>query len=71
MIMAEYVMFVDPSMYTDQELGEVTDGCPEVVRCADCEYYMNEKSALKACRPGFCKPDGFCAWGVRRNHERG
>ena len=48
----------------------------EIVRCRDCtSYYVSEKQASKCRTPcgdslhgsAYCDPDGFCAWGVRRD----
>ncbi len=42
----------------------------EIVRCKDCKYMSKDTNVFKWCyrlSPEFaCEPDGFCAWGKRR-----
>lgn len=61
----EVIIELDSSDYTDEEWDEIAN--ESVTRCIDCKYFGNEKAALKTCRPGYCKPLGFCAWAVRKN----
>lgn len=54
----------------------------EIVRCKDCELFEQYRVTLKGrtwehywCKRdddhlAHAEPDGFCAWGVRRNDER-
>lgn len=64
-MLVEVILEVDTDDYTAEEFEEL--GSERVVRCIDCKYYGNEKSALVTCRPGRCNPLGFCAWAVRKN----
>lgn len=62
----EYVGFVDP--WTDEE--RLSD--EEIVRCRDCEHGRSPQQGLPwMCIRNCCahipiEPDGFCAWGERR-----
>ena len=46
------------------------DTSREVVRCEDCKYMSRDSDVFKWCyrlSPEFaCEPNGFCAWGIRR-----
>lgn len=41
----------------------------EVVRCRDCEYYVETNGRIGTCELTIsgAKDDGFCAWGERKN----
>lgn len=51
------------------------DFAQEIVRCRDCRYYQPKEGAMLSCKfeyHGFtqwklAEPDGFCAWGERRD----
>lgn len=45
-----------------------TDELTEVVRCGDCEYWATLRKFTGCCigKTGKPDPDGFCAWGKRR-----
>lgn len=72
--MSEYIVEVTgqmPDAIYERELEEI-------VRCRDCEYYDGEpdldSSEPKCWRdpdhkgtPIWTRPDGFCAWGERRD----
>lgn len=65
----EYVGYIDP--WTDEE--RLTD--EEIVRCRDCERFTVDQSDHEYLSGWWChrwntdmvKPDGFCAWGERRD----
>lgn len=44
--------------------------CEEIVRCRDYKYLSRDTNVFKWCyrlSPEIaCEPDGFCAWGERR-----
>lgn len=54
----EYVGHIDP--WTDEE--RLSD--EEIVRCRDCKC---RAKACCWCINGGAEPDGFCAWGERRD----
>lgn len=71
--MSEYVYA------TDEHKGHWLTG-EEIVRCKDCKYYMptmytpfsNEALCYglqmeEDCGMVIVKPDGFCAWGIRKD----
>ena len=42
---------------------------PRIVRCRDCKYYTDDEVEYRHYCNEWCgqvKPDGFCAWGERR-----
>lgn len=49
--------------------------CEPVVRCCDCTYYEKDPEPIDPGWPMMCErtgadmvePDGFCAWGERRD----
>ena len=48
------------------------ESMPEVVRCRDCSMYDAEDGMCMrdpdhTGRGWYARPDGFCAWGVRRD----
>ena len=45
------------------------DKLPQIVRCRDCKFYLEEhKWCYHFEDSEFCpEPDGFCAWGERRD----
>ena len=58
---------VKPNSLSISFIGEIVTA-PEIVRCRECKY-----NAFLGKEPNWCdaiecfiKPDGFCAWGVRR-----
>lgn len=70
--------------YLDEDHAPVVDMAQEIVRCRDCEHYnVWDLSAIWGNHEHdvtFClrfidgmrmevEPDGFCAWGKRRNNE--
>lgn len=65
----EYIGYIDP--WTDEE--RLSDD--EIVRCMDCERFTVDKSDHEYRSGWWCtkwstdivKPDGFCAWGERRD----
>lgn len=77
----EYVIHVEDAKtlykYTDFPFPLDAYLKEEIVRCRDCDYYDH----WDACGPYKSKhvcgyweyieinPNGFCAWGERRNHE--
>lgn len=39
----------------------------EIVRCGDCKHYYEYQDLCERLKPGMVvDPDGFCAWGERR-----
>ena len=58
----DYVLPFEP-FASAAKLGE------EIVRCRDCKFYLEEhKWCYHFEDSEFCpEPDGFCAWGERRN----
>ena len=44
------------------------DGMPEIVRCRDCRHWATERRFTFGCvgKSGKPDPDGYCAWGERR-----
>lgn len=65
MVGLEYVGYIDP--WTDEE--RLSD--EEVVRCRDCRWCMAYSKATYCDRFAHelptVEPDGFCAWGERRD----
>lgn len=70
----EYVVSLTAKTFTDLRFHRHE----EIVRCRDCEYYDGEpdldSSEPKCWRdpdhkgtPIWTRPDGFCAWGERRD----
>lgn len=61
----EYVGYIDP--WTDEE--RLSD--EEIVRCRDCRWCMAYSKATYCDRFAHAlptvEPDGFCAWGERRD----
>ena len=64
----EYVGFIDP--WTDEE--RLSD--EEIVRCMDCGRAFIGDAMPNIGEPVLChrtdwhvRPDGFCAWGIRRD----
>lgn len=70
--MSEYIVRMSPDMPYEirAELNAWYVNSEPIVRCGDCEYYID---SLIFYNP-FCslmndrdtEPNGFCAWGVRR-----
>ena len=72
--MSEYIVCVDD---LEESYYKYTDIKPEtvfghrlreeIVRCRDCEYYNDYLgSCMRRLYPYGATPDGFCAWGERR-----
>lgn len=40
----------------------------EIVRCRDCKYWTTEAIFTGMCVGKRFDPDGFCAWGERKEH---
>lgn len=65
--MTEYIYGTD-----DQEGHWLTDEV--IVRCRDCKHYVRDPDPIDLGWPMMCEdtgrdmvePDGFCAWGERR-----
>ena len=59
----EYVGYVDP--WTDEE--RLSD--EEIVRCRDCRNFKKADSGSFCAKSitALTDPDGFCAWGERRD----
>lgn len=63
--MSEYIYDWTPNKQNAKE---------EIMRCRDCEFYQPKEGAMLSCKfeyHGFtqwklAEPNGFCAWGVRR-----
>ncbi len=70
--MAEYVCELPVEGMASFMSGTTTIPVHErIVRCRDCEHSFEEGSGYLYCgrRPGHCfeiGPNGFCAWGVRK-----
>ena len=69
--MSEYI--VSDTSYYQQFIK-----CEEIVRCRDCKHYRPHEFVLITDIEHVClfwaegvkvAPDGFCAWGERRNDE--
>jgi hypothetical protein len=66
--MSEYVYA------TDEYRGHWLTG-EEIVRCRDCKHYVEDPTPIDPGWPMMCEdsgrdmlnPDGFCAWGERRD----
>lgn len=46
------------------------DKLPEIVRCRDCKHYTDDEMEYYHYCGSWCErvePDGFCAWGERRD----
>lgn len=68
--------------WLDDEWNTILDQSQPIVRCRDCKFLEQYHVTLKdhTWEHCWCKrdddhlahaePDGFCAWGVRRNDER-
>jgi len=44
--------------------------CEEIVRCRDCKHYTEDEMEYYHFCGSWCEqvePDGFCAWGERRD----
>lgn len=66
----------------DRPINEVFidgDKLPELVRCRDCKFYILDEFGEAECHQfkdyydqpvHWPEPDGFCAWGARREEER-
>ena len=52
-------------------LEQPTVDVVRVVRCRDCEYYVETNGGIGICELTIsgAKDDGFCAWGERKNDE--
>jgi hypothetical protein len=67
----------ETSYYMDMEgvqagLDETpTVDAVQVVRCKDCEYYVETNGRIGTCELTIsgAEDDGFCAWGVRKDDE--
>lgn len=59
---AEYVPPFDPAVRA-ASFGE------EIVRCRDCRHYKTSDAGSYCCKSitTLNNPDGFCAWGERRD----
>ena len=61
--MSEYI-------YATDDHGNQWVKWEEVVRCRDCKYMSRDTNVFRWCyrlSPEIaCEPDGFCAWGERR-----
>ena len=56
---------------TDEQQGHWLTG-EEIVRCRDCKHYTDDEVEYRHYCNEWCgqvKPDGFCAWGERRQDE--
>lgn len=74
--MSEYIVKVEgqiPDAIYERQLGEI-------VRCRDCKRFKPREGATLNCRfehpsmPNtfewcYAEPDGFCAWGERKENE--
>ena len=64
------------SEYVCERWDEVDDWIvrEEIVRCRDCKFYIEDTEPIDPGWPMMCadsgrdmlEPDGFCAWGERR-----
>ena len=69
--MGEYIVNLTPKLYTDLRFRR---GEP-IVRCRDCKRFSLDNSDHDYRTGWWChrwntdmvKPDGFCAWGERRD----
>lgn len=69
--MSEYIIDCTPKMATD--LRGYRRG--QIVRCKDCEHYELDPDPIDPGWPMRCadcgrdmlEPDGYCAWGKRRD----
>lgn len=60
----EYIGYIDP--WTDEE--RLSD--EEIVRCNDCKHYTDDEMEYYHYCGNWCEqvePNGFCAWGKRRD----
>ncbi len=66
--MTEYIYGTD-----EQQVHWLTN--EEIVRCRDCKHYDDQDGEIGTCDLGLdnldlysiVEPDGFCAWGERRD----
>jgi len=68
----EYVVRMPPDMPYDirAELNAWYVASEPIVRCRDCKHYTEDELEYYQYCGEWCeqvKPDGFCAWGERRN----
>lgn len=70
--MSDYIVTCDDE--TASWVGNDVDSMKRLVRCRDCEYYERDANPIDPGWPMICErtgddmvpPDGFCAWGERR-----
>ena len=62
--MTEYVCRIDESR-TDSMGNMPCEQREEIVRCRDCVHSWKEGASCRVFN-AFDEPDGFCAWGRRR-----
>ena len=79
--MSEYIIGISAEVIERAKNGEkilVTPKLTEVVRCRDCKHYEQRaevrKQTFTVSSEPWCnklvkcvEPDGFCAWGVRKD----
>lgn len=69
--MSEYIVTCDEE--TASWIGDDADSMKPVVRCRDCEHYVEDPQPIDPGWPMMCEdsgrdmvePDGFCAWGEK------
>ena len=67
--MSEYVIEIPDYVLPFEPFASAAKLGEEIVRCRDCKFYLEEhKWCYHFEDSEFCpEPDGFCAWGERRN----
>lgn len=70
--MSEYIVRMPPDMPYEirAELNAWYVESEPIVRCRDCEYYVDDEMEYYHYCNKWCEqvePDGFCKWGERRN----
>ena len=73
--MGEYIIDMGNSSYQSTSgllCADVSQLREEIVRCRDCKHYTDDEVEYRHYCNEWCgqvKPDGFCAWGERREDE--
>lgn len=71
-LIAKYENRIERLEKANGRLCEQINAMPEIVRCGDCEFGVDGgKYCAEGCADSWdwrnVEPDGFCAWGERRD----
>ena len=61
-----YAIWDTSNTYPVMKSEHVAVDLPEIVRCRDCAHWATEARFTGMCVGKQFKPDGFCAWGERK-----